>query len=63
MRRIREAIRDERFDKFVKEFVYNYYSVIEGENGSAPQVNENGNKKEKIPKWVIDALASVNIKL
>lgn len=60
MRRIREAIRDERFDKFVKDFVYNYYSV-NGDEGA----DENGNesKEDKIPKWVVDALASVNVKL
>lgn len=50
MKRIREAIKNECFDKFVINFVRNYYQKDE-DNGES-----------QIPTWIKDALAAVNIK-
>jgi hypothetical protein len=47
MKRIREAINEDRFHIFAKEFVTNYYK--DSDNG-------------EIPTWVKEALESVNIK-
>ena len=54
MKRMREAIKNECFDKFVINFVKNYYKKNE----------EDGDKGEdkNIPNWIIEALGAVNIK-
>lgn len=58
MKRIREAIQNECFDKFVINFVKNYYKKGEDD---AKDDDENGGESN-IPNWVIEALEAVNVK-
>ncbi len=57
MKRMRDAIQNECFDKFVVGFVRNYYKKDDDGNCKEEEEAEN-----KIPNWVIEALAAVNIK-
>ena len=54
MRRMREAINNDCFDKFVVDFVKNYYKKSEENNDNS--------EDNKIPNWIIEALGAVNIK-
>ena len=51
MRRMRESIKNDCFDKFVINFVKNYYIK-----------SEENKEDNRIPEWIIDALGAVNIK-
>ena len=76
MKRIREAIKEDKFPEFVRRFMQNYYTNLNKENKRGKINNGGENEKEdgdtskpsnetsnqfNIPDWVINSLKAVNI--
>lgn len=64
MKRVREAILEDRFPQFVKTFVRNYYKSAD--DNLSMRLNENSGEctnSHNIPDWVVNALEAVNIKV